>query len=93
MPRNRFRLPLRLAVHPLVGDAHRCDPRQQRVRIAPAIRLEGEAVVVEVPAVELDDQSLRREVGVDLVAADPGVGQRPWQLEPLAEGEERILEL
>jgi hypothetical protein len=41
---------------------------------------------VVVPAIELDDQPLGLELGVDLVAADLDVDLRARKTEPLAEG-------
>jgi hypothetical protein len=63
------------------------------VSVAVAVAFERGAVGVELPAVELHDQLLRLEQGVDQVARDVRVGDRPRQGEALAERLEGVLEL
>src|SRR4051794_39746166 len=71
--------------HAVAGDLQR--------RVPFAIVLEGAAPVMELPAVELDDQPLRRPHGVHEVALDEHVAGRERQAGRAAQVEETGLEL
>jgi hypothetical protein len=51
------------------------------------------AVLVEGPAVELDDQAVLGEQGINLVATDVGIDQRYGEAVGGAEAQERVLKL
>jgi hypothetical protein len=56
-----------------------------------AVRFERRRVLVELPAVELDDQLVGREVSVEDVAEERLVHQRLWEVVFVAERGERVL--
>jgi len=58
------------------GDPDGCEPQREGVGIALAIGLEGDRALVELPAVELDDDLFVREQRVDGVAQHPGAHHR-----------------
>ena len=75
-----------------MGDADRPVAGEQVVGVAVAIFLEGLAVGVEFPAVELDDQPGGGPERVDLVTVDQHVGLRRRQAMGAAERREAVLE-
>src|SRR4029077_12682744 len=79
-------------VQALPGDPDRRVARLERVGVAGAVGLERPAVVVEVPAVELDDHALLFEQRIDLVAADRRVDLRAREVVLGAEVQEGVLE-
>jgi hypothetical protein len=65
---------------------------QQHDRVSFTVVLEGLPVVVEGPAVELDDELGLLEVRVYLVAVQDDVDLRRWEVVVAAEREEVVFE-
>jgi len=76
-------LALGVALEPSLGDPDRRDPVEEHGRVPLPVVFEGLAIVVEVPAVELDDQLGFLEVGVAFVTVQHDVDPRRPQAEAL----------
>ena len=72
--------------------AHGDEPGSERVGVPVPVGLEGRAVAVELPAIELDDQPMGLEQRVDLVTGDVRREPRCRQAVVTAEGAELVLE-
>ena len=86
-------LGLRRVPEPLAGDPDGGVPGGQRVSVAVPVALERLPVAMKLPAVELDDQPMLGEQGIDLMAGDGDVDLRNRQAVPAAEGAEVVLEV
>ena len=61
--------------------------------VALLVALERGSGAVVAPAVELDDEVVRGEVGVDLVSTDVRIRERAWKAVTVTEVEKRGLEV
>ena len=77
----------------MVREAQGRDVVRVQLRVALLVALEGAAVAVVAPAVELDREPVLRPVGVDLEAVKLRVGERARQAVAGAEVDEGGLEL
>jgi len=80
-------------VEPSRGDAGRAVAGPLQVDVAGTVALERLAGLVELPAVELDDEAPVRPVAVDLVAGDGDVGGGEREGAVCAERQEPLLEV
>lgn len=73
------------------GDADRVDALELEVLDANRVALKGGSRAVGLVAVDLDGETLRLPIGIDLVTGYERIDRRPWQAGASHQGDEKSL--